>query len=138
MLTDILLTDISPRIAVHDSYTSEDPSTWLFTVLLCWQTAHPTRGIPFPNEGPSVVSDLKAKVMESYGEPIRSIVGGLSEDDATAWVGYTVYWPTIPWPDHEARGRVSLIGDAMHALLPRTSPTADVSRILLRAALGTC
>jgi len=29
------------------------------------------------------------------------------------------YWPTQPWPEHLARGRVTLLGDAVHPLVPQ-------------------
>jgi hypothetical protein len=88
---------------------------------MSWQLSNPERGPPIPSDGVALIPEMK-KVCATYAEPFRSIMLALSEDDQTAWAGWTVYWPTEPWPDHPARGRVTLLGDAMHSLLPRELP----------------
>ena len=92
---------------------------------MSWQLVQPERGPP-KGDGLPVTAEMK-KICATYCEPFKSIFAAMSEDDDTAWSGTTGLWPTVPWPEHADRGRVTLIGDAMHAVLPRAFPLAHVS-----------
>lgn len=67
--------------------------------------------------GDELVRQMKACCTEFAG-PWKGIIDALSGDEH-AWATPVLYWPTQPWPEHLARGRVTLLGDAMHALVPR-------------------
>lgn len=53
-----------------------------------------------------------------FAEPWKGIIDALSGDEH-AWATPVSYWPTQPWPEHPSRGGVTLLGDAMHSLVPR-------------------
>ena len=67
--------------------------------------------------GPEAIAKVKAKAAQcpTIAEPFRSAIDSIPES-ASFLVTQMRYWVTAPWDNRN--GRVTLIGDAAHSLLP--------------------
>lgn len=101
-------------LCVHDAYGKPNKEDWLFTYIVCYRTGN----------GPdsSIIGDELVRQMKEccadFAEPWKGIIAALSGDEH-AWATPVSYWPTQPWPEHPSRGGVTLLGDAMHSLVPQ-------------------
>ncbi|EOD51719.1 putative fad binding domain-containing protein [Neofusicoccum parvum UCRNP2] len=101
-------------IGVHDAYDKPDPADAEFVIMCSWKHSG---ALPIDKDSPrAIIRDMKRRG-EAWAEPFRGIVQAIDED-RKAWTGYLPYWPTRGWEGHEARGRVTLAGDAAHPMTP--------------------
>ncbi|KAH8885302.1 FAD/NAD(P)-binding domain-containing protein [Thozetella sp. PMI_491] len=101
-------------LSVHDAYGKPKKEDWLFSFIVCYRTGD---GPDSSATGNELLCQMKA-CCAGYAEPWKTMTEALLRDEH-AWATPVYYWPTEPWPGHPARGRVTLLGDAMHALVPR-------------------
>ncbi|KAK7540728.1 uncharacterized protein J3D65DRAFT_250740 [Phyllosticta citribraziliensis] len=99
-------------LATHDAVSSPDPAEWTFLFLMSWRQTGPLSY----SSSADIMRDLKARC-EAFGDVFRSITRA-APDDAPAWANYLPYWPSQPWADHPAHGKVTLAGDAVHPMTP--------------------
>lgn len=68
-------------------------------------------------EGLESIRKMKdATSLELFKEPFYSAIQSIPEDSKPVFLRQLRYWPTIPWDNRG--GRVTLIGDAAHCILP--------------------
>lgn len=69
----------------------------------------------------AIIHDMKRRAA-SLAQPFRAVIEAIDLDDPHgqkgAWANHLPYWPTQGWPDHPARGKVTLAGDAAHPMTP--------------------
>ncbi|KAK7522760.1 uncharacterized protein IWZ02DRAFT_490182 [Phyllosticta citriasiana] len=99
-------------LPAHDAVSSADPAEWTFLFLMSWRQSGP---LTYTSSA-DIMRDLKARC-EEFGDVFRSITRAVP-DDAPAWANYLPYWPSQPWHDHPAHGKVTLAGDAVHPMTP--------------------
>lgn len=98
-------------VSVQNVLDPEDPTTWSFSISSSWNGKLDPA---LDNTGRLAV--LKKKVGENCGEPFKSAIEWIPDDDTTTSVGRISYWVTEPWDNHD--GRVTLAGDAAHPMMP--------------------
>lgn len=101
-------TDLAPVI---DAGPTNDPSKWRFSYLRIWND-HVARSM----SGKEALHKFK-QMCESFCEPYRSAAEWIPEESACN-IDRLKYWVPVPWNDPSRR--VTLAGDAAHALLPCT------------------
>lgn len=74
-----------------------------------------TTPLDFPSST-AILADIKQR-SSHFAEPFRSIIAAV-DDASPAWTSFLTYWPTEPWTDHPACGKVTLAGDAAHPMTP--------------------
>jgi len=62
----------------------------------------------------------EATSADLFNEPFYSAVQWMPEDSNPVFLRQLQYWPTVPWDNRG--GRVTLIGDAAHCILPSKLP----------------
>ena len=103
------------RFAVQNVLDPEDPTTWSFSISSSW-VGQLDPGLD--NAGRLAI--LKQKIAESCGEPFKSAIAWIPDDDTTTSLGRISYWVTEPWNNHS--GRVTLAGDSAHPMTPCNNP----------------
>ena len=68
----------------------------------------------------------EATSADLFNEPFYSAVRWIPEDSNPVFLRQLQYWPTVPWDNRG--GRVTLIGDAAHCILPSKLPTRESGR----------
>ncbi|KAK0382863.1 hypothetical protein NLU13_8779 [Sarocladium strictum] len=95
-------------LGVDDAKDPDDTSTWTFNITRIWR-----------GESPKIEGDEAVRIIKentaAFCEPFKSAAEALSHG-SSAFVRSLTYWRTIPWPNHG--GRITLAGDAAHAMLP--------------------
>lgn len=89
----------------------EDPTTWSFSISSSW-VGQLDPGL----DRYARIALLKQRIGASCGEPFKSAIEWISDDDPTTIVSRISYWVTEPWDNHG--GRVTLAGDAAHPMTP--------------------
>ncbi|KAK0648396.1 hypothetical protein B0T16DRAFT_115082 [Cercophora newfieldiana] len=98
-------------VATSDLKDPEDLSTCSFHVVRIWKDK------AVSCEGGEAISKMKAATTpDFFNEPFYSAVQQISEDSSTVFLRQLQYWPTTPWDNRG--GRVTLVGDAAHCMLP--------------------
>ena len=97
---------------MDDVKGSDDIGQWTFNITRIWRGEFPKI------EGDAAVDIIKNNTAP-FCEPFKSAAEALGHG-SSAYVRYLDYWRTIPWPNHG--GRITLAGDAAHAMLPCESP----------------
>lgn len=97
--------------AVQNVLDPDDPRTWSFSISSSWIGQLDPR-----LDRKARIALLKQKVNASCGEPFKSAVEWIPDDDPTTIVSRIAYWVTEPWDNHG--GRVTLAGDAAHPMTP--------------------
>lgn len=98
------------RTNVLDMPDEKDPSTWTFQILSTWAL---TNVEDYDNEG-NRVKRLKALVEKlGWAEPYRSVIEWIPEGTEVLRDQLKI-WKPVRWDNH--RGRVTLCGDAAHAM----------------------
>ncbi|KAK4197019.1 hypothetical protein QBC40DRAFT_233194 [Triangularia verruculosa] len=116
--------------AAQDVVDPDDASTWTFHTAFMWKEITP---IEVPITGDEASELVKRRAIEAnLAEPFRSAILEAPRD-ATFFVSQLKYWVTVPWDGRG--GRVTLAGDAAHALLPArgqglNQALADVDALL--------
>jgi len=101
-------------LAVDDVETAGDPVSYSFQVVRIWKADEPGC------EGVEAIRKMKAATKpESISEPMYSAVQRIPEESHPVFLRQLQYWPTVPWDNRD--GRVTLIGDAAHCILPSES-----------------
>jgi hypothetical protein len=99
---------------VSDFEKAEDPSTCSFQVVRIW------KGEGVSCQGPEAIARMKAATSrDSFSEPFYSSIHHMAENSSPVFMRQLQYWPTVPW-DNRA-GRMTLVGDAAHCMLPSRS-----------------
>lgn len=81
--------------------------------------ASPKETLPPPrttSSSKAIIADVKHRTA-AMAPPFRRLWAAI-DDDAPAWANFLPYWPTQGWPNHPARGKVTLAGDAAHPMTP--------------------
>jgi 2-polyprenyl-6-methoxyphenol hydroxylase-like FAD-dependent oxidoreductase len=104
------------RLNVLDMDDPEKPETWTFQILSTWA---PKTVEDYDNETDRLAR-LKAHFRrDNWAEPYRSAVEW-APDDTEVLRDQLKIWKTVKWDNHD--GRVTLAGDAAHAMTFRESP----------------
>jgi hypothetical protein len=102
------------RANVLDMPKQDDPSTWTFQILSTWALKNTE---DFDNDGDRL-KRLKAHVArDGWAEPYKSAIAWIP-DDTPILRDQLKIWKTSPWDNKD--GRVTLCGDAAHAMTFRT------------------
>ncbi|KAK0702299.1 hypothetical protein B0H67DRAFT_558599 [Lasiosphaeris hirsuta] len=98
-------------IAIQNVLDPRDPATYTFQIARVW------RGRESFCTGAEAIAKAKASIPSGapLNEPFRSAIA-LIPDNATFIINQLPYWVTVPWDSKG--GRVTLIGDAAHSLVP--------------------
>ncbi|KAK0667683.1 hypothetical protein QBC41DRAFT_227961 [Cercophora samala] len=116
--------------AAQEVLDPDDPLTWTFHTAWMWTQVTP---IKVPIVGEEARALVKKRAAEAnLAELFRSAIDKMP-NDATFVVSQLKYWVTVPWNGRS--GRVTLAGDAAHALLPArgqglNQALADVDSLL--------
>jgi 2-polyprenyl-6-methoxyphenol hydroxylase-like FAD-dependent oxidoreductase len=109
------LTCITPRTdkhnidAVQDVPDPNDASTWTFQVQATWKSQ--------AGEDVTSLSALKHCAASTFAEPFKSIFLNIP-DDTRVYENKMNYWVPQRWDS--AKGRLALLGDAVHPMTFRT------------------
>jgi 2-polyprenyl-6-methoxyphenol hydroxylase-like FAD-dependent oxidoreductase len=94
-------------------------------VVSSWLVEDPVKDA-LPREDRERVKMMKERARD-FAEPLRSIVMGVP-DDIDFTTAFTMGdWPTGEWDNRN--GKVTLVGDAAHAMTMYNSPTALLIRV---------
>lgn len=102
-------TDRYPIDAVQDVPNPNDASTWIFQVQATWKSQ--------PGEDVTSLSALKYRAASTFAEPFKSIFLNIP-DDTHVYENKMNYWVPQHWDS--AKGRLALLGDAVHPMTFRT------------------
>ena len=114
-------TDKHTLDAVQDAPDPNDASTWTFQVQSSWKSQ--------PGEDVTSLSALKYRASTTFAEPFKSIFLNMP-DDTRVYENKMNYW--IPQHWDSAKGRLALLGDAVHPMTFRT----HISLSLLSVRFG--
>ncbi|KAK3389565.1 putative monooxygenase [Podospora didyma] len=95
--------------AVQNVPDPKDPANWTFHVAKVWKDNVDLL------VGQEAIAKTKALTGPDVSEPFRSAIEWIP-DNANFFISQLRYWVTVPWDNR--RGRVALVGDAAHCLLP--------------------
>lgn len=100
---------------VQNVLDPDDPKTWKFQILTMWKGGQ--SGIESANGVEKNAAKLTAMktACNDLAEPFRSAVQ-LIPNDTKIWHDKMHYWITEPWDNRY--GRVTLVGDAAHPMMP--------------------
>ncbi|EEB94008.1 hypothetical protein MPER_07259 [Moniliophthora perniciosa FA553] len=98
----------------HECSSNTPSSEWKFTLII---SRREPLHICADQEGSAVLARAKCIARKWLCEPFCSIWEAVP-DDAQAWCSRLNSWPTEEWDNRN--GRVTLVGDAAHPMLPRT------------------
>jgi 2-polyprenyl-6-methoxyphenol hydroxylase-like FAD-dependent oxidoreductase len=102
------------RMNVLDMPDNDDPTKWTFQILSTW----PLKTVEDHDNESNRLGRLKEHVRrDGWAEPYKSAIEWIS-DDTLVLRDQLKIWKTIPW-DNQG-GRVTLCGDAAHAMTFRT------------------
>ena len=120
------------RLNVLDMPDPDDASTWVFQILSTW----PIRSVEdYDNEGERV-RRLKEHVRrQGWAEPYRSAIEWIG-DDTVVGRDWLKIWKPVRWENRG--GRVTLCGDAAHAMTFRKSHFPTVPQCSYWFALKYC
>jgi len=99
---------------VHNALDSPKPEEWKFMHMITY-----TQEEPIFLKGPAIIQDIKKRAL-SYGEPFKTFALAIP-DDTPVWHNRLPSWFPKPWDNHN--GRITLIGDAAHAMTFRKFTT---------------
>jgi 2-polyprenyl-6-methoxyphenol hydroxylase-like FAD-dependent oxidoreductase len=103
------------RANILDMPTREDPTTWTFQILSTW----PLKYVEDHDNETHRLKRLKQHVKrDGWAEPYRSAIEWIPEDTVVLKDQLKI-WKTVPWDNQN--GRVTLCGDAAHAMTFRES-----------------
>lgn len=90
----------------------DKPERWKFQLLFSWS------GNPLPEDDNNYAGRLRylKERAQHWVEPWRS-AGLWVKDDTEIPADACTYWQIVPWDNNQ--GRVTLAGDAAHAITPR-------------------
>ncbi|KAK0621957.1 hypothetical protein B0T17DRAFT_535466 [Bombardia bombarda] len=101
---------VAHHCPVQNVPSPKDPTTWTFQTVLIWpEDVNNCCGEEAIAKVRSVTADA------TICEPFRSAIHEIPIE-TEYYVSQLMYWPTTPWDSHG--GRVTLIGDAAHSMLP--------------------
>jgi 2-polyprenyl-6-methoxyphenol hydroxylase-like FAD-dependent oxidoreductase len=110
------------RINVLDMPDQDDPSKWTFQILSTW----PLKSVEDHDNETDRLRRLKEHVKKAgWAEPYKSAIEWIPEDTEVLKDQLKI-WKTVPWDNQD--GRVTLCGDAAHAMTFRTSLMQRYSR----------
>lgn len=100
--------------SIQDVTDPDKPETWLFQNCLSWI------GKPRGEELPDAASRLKfwREKATAFADPWRTVGRDLPDDLPILLDRTTVWRPTMDWSEAQLGGRVTLAGDAAHAMPP--------------------
>ena len=104
---------IADAFLVQDVPDPNDPASWRFQVVTSWLGKQDTS---LDNVGRLAQVKEKAQIL---CEPFRSAILWMPEDQNITY-DTMAYWVSVPWDSQD--GRVTLAGDAAHAMPPRKLP----------------
>lgn len=109
------------RANVLDMPDQQDPSSWTFQILSTW----PLKVVEDHDNEADRLQRLKAHVRrDGWAEPYKSAIEWIPQDTEVLRDQLKI-WKTVPW-DNQG-GRVTLCGDAAHAMTFRTSHPLSLS-----------
>jgi 2-polyprenyl-6-methoxyphenol hydroxylase-like FAD-dependent oxidoreductase len=104
------------RMNVLDMPDNNDPTKWTFQILSTW----PLKTVEDHDNGSDRLKRLKDHVRrDNWAEPYKSAIEWIPEDTPVLRDQLKI-WKTVPW--NNKSGRVTLCGDAAHAMTFRQSP----------------
>lgn len=107
------------RANILDMPDREDPTKWTFQILSTW----PLKNVEDHDNEVGRLRRLKEHVRKAgWAEPYKSAIEWIPEDTEVLRDQLKI-WKTVPW-DNQG-GRVTLCGDAAHAMTFRKSLTRD-------------
>ncbi|KAK4163754.1 hypothetical protein QBC43DRAFT_263623 [Cladorrhinum sp. PSN259] len=100
--------------AIQEIPSPTDPSTWQFHVFALWNEPE----IQYLTGDEAITKTKECVGKAELAEPFRSVFAEIPSDGSKSnvFVSQLHYWVTRPWDGKG--GRVTLAGDAAHALLP--------------------
>jgi 2-polyprenyl-6-methoxyphenol hydroxylase-like FAD-dependent oxidoreductase len=104
-------------LGIHDC-ASPDPAQWLFMVLVTWRLDE-ARDPPALATDNDLLLDRVRALAEPLADPFRAAVHAVPRGTRAWYSRRLKYWPTRPWDS--CGGRVTLAGDAAHAMTFRES-----------------
>jgi 2-polyprenyl-6-methoxyphenol hydroxylase-like FAD-dependent oxidoreductase len=103
--------------SLHDG-TAEDPSEWRFMIIITWPYNEADDHAALAKDSDLLLDKVSA-LAEPVADPFKAMIRGIPRGTKTWYSKRMTYWPTRPWDSRG--GRVTLAGDAAHALTFRTS-----------------
>ncbi|KAL9113745.1 MAG: hypothetical protein Q9227_002190 [Pyrenula ochraceoflavens] len=98
-------------LAVQDVENPDKPETWRFQLMLTWKGPPSKEELAEPEARIRLLKERGAQ----YAEPFRTAALSAS-DSLVIPVDKGQYWLPVPWDNHV--GKVTLVGDAAHPMLP--------------------
>jgi 2-polyprenyl-6-methoxyphenol hydroxylase-like FAD-dependent oxidoreductase len=100
---------------VQNVLDPDDPNTWTFQILVMWKGDQSRAENSNGDEDNAARLTAMKEACSDLAEPFRSAVQ-LIPDGTKTWCDRVHYWVTEPWDNHH--GRVTLVGDAAHPMMP--------------------
>jgi 2-polyprenyl-6-methoxyphenol hydroxylase-like FAD-dependent oxidoreductase len=109
--------------------TSQDPAEWVFMIIITWPVDDDAETQAALAKDSRLLLERTRERTKGLVYPFDAMVRSIPED-TRVWYGKRMtYWPTKPWDNRG--GRVTLAGDAVHAMTFRTSRFIPFDRLFV-------
>lgn len=118
--------------SLHDC-TAQDPADWIFMIIITWNFDETEDHAALARDSDLLLDKVRA-LAEPLAYPFKAMVQEIPRGTKPWYSSRMSYWPTTPWDSRG--GRVTLAGDAAHAMTFRKSKLPSRVNQTLAAALA--